>query len=271
MPSEIRDAGVSRPTSSVAWSWASDDDAGGEYIVFVDESGDHGLTSIDAHYPVFVLAFCIFEKTYYARTVLPMLTEFKFRHFGHDQVVLHEREIRKDMGSFSILRDPARKSAFMDELTAVIDILEMTVIASVIRKDLLVDRYHWPENPYETALGFGLERTYLWLAQHGATNPPTPVILEMRGKREDDALELEFRRVCDRQNYRGVTLNLEARFVSKAANVPGLQVADLLARPIGRHVLDPQQPNRAYDVIERKLRRSRGGKVAGWGLKVFPS
>ncbi|HFD87807.1 MAG TPA: DUF3800 domain-containing protein, partial [Gammaproteobacteria bacterium] len=31
-----------------------------EYIVFVDESGDHGLRSIDEAYPIFVLAFCIF-------------------------------------------------------------------------------------------------------------------------------------------------------------------------------------------------------------------
>ncbi len=243
----------------------------GDYIVFVDESGDHGLASIDANYPVFVLAFCIFEKTYYARTVLPLVTEFKFRHFGHDQVVLHERDIRKDVGDFALLRDPARKDAFMDELTAAIEGLEMTVIASVIRKDLLVDRYHFPENPYEIALGFGLERTHRWLAARGSSQSSTPVILEMRGRREDDALELEFRRVCDRRNYGNLSMNLEARFVPKSANVPGLQLADLIARPIGRHVLEPAQSNRAYDVIETKLRRSPGGKVAGYGLKVFPS
>jgi Protein of unknown function (DUF3800) len=243
----------------------------GEYIVFVDESGDHGLVSIDAHFPVFVLAFCIFEKRYYARTVLPLLTEFKFNHFGHDQVILHEREIRKDLGDFAILREPSRKKAFIDELTDLIDGLEMTVIASVIRKDLLVDRYHFPENPYEIALGFGLERTYLWLAAHEKTEPRTPVILEMRGRREDDALELEFRRVCGGDNYLRRTLGLEARFVAKSANVPGLQIADLVARPIGRHVLDPSQPNRAYDVIATKFRQSPGGKVKGWGLKVFPS
>ena len=30
----------------------------GDHIVFVDESGDHSLTSINPDYPVFVLAFC---------------------------------------------------------------------------------------------------------------------------------------------------------------------------------------------------------------------
>ena len=35
-----------------------------DYIVFVDESGDHGLENIDPAYSVFVLVYCIFEKEY---------------------------------------------------------------------------------------------------------------------------------------------------------------------------------------------------------------
>jgi len=66
-------------------------------------------------------------------------------------------------------------------------------------------------------------------------------------------------------------LTLEPRFVSKAANVPGLQIADLVARPIGRHALDPRQPNRAFEIIEKKLDRNPSGRVNGWGLKVFPA
>jgi hypothetical protein len=243
---------------------------GSDHIVFVDESGDHGLESIEPSYPVFVLAFCIFEKSHYAQVVLPALTEFKFRHFGHDQIVLHERDIRKDLGPFALLRDPTAKGHFLDELTDLVAAIEMTVIASVIRKDRLVASYNFPEHPYEMALGFGLERTHLWLASRGDVDAPTTVVLERRGKREDDALELEFRRVCAGVNIRRVAMPLDPMFVPKSANVPGLQLADLVARPIGRHVLDPAQPNRAYDVIERKLRRSPSGKVNGWGLKVFP-
>ena len=32
-------------------------------IVYVDESGDHSLELIDLDYPVFVLSFCVFEKS----------------------------------------------------------------------------------------------------------------------------------------------------------------------------------------------------------------
>ncbi|MBV8543727.1 MAG: DUF3800 domain-containing protein [Acidobacteria bacterium] len=240
-----------------------------DYIVFVDESGDHGLETIDPQFPVFVLAFCILAKTAYSRFVLPSITEFKFAHFGHDQVVLHERDIRKDLGDFSILREPARKSAFLAELTALIEAVPMTIIASVIRKDLLVGRYTYPNNPYQIALGFGLERVAVWLRRQNAAGA-TPVIIECRGKREDDELELEFRRICAGANYRREQFSLQPRFVPKSGNVPGLQIADLVARPIARHTMNAAQINRAYSVIEKKLDRSPSGAVFGWGLKVFP-
>jgi hypothetical protein len=71
-----------------------------KYIVYVDESGDHGLQNIDAEYPLFVLAFCVFHKDYYSQTVVSKLESFKFSHFGHDQIILHEHEIRKETGAF---------------------------------------------------------------------------------------------------------------------------------------------------------------------------
>lgn len=37
----------------------------GKYIVYVDESGDHSLQSIDENCPIFLLAFCVFHKRYY--------------------------------------------------------------------------------------------------------------------------------------------------------------------------------------------------------------
>jgi hypothetical protein len=233
-----------------------------DFIVFVDESGDHGLGTIDPQFPVFVLAFCIVAKSDYSRILLPAVTEFKFAYFGHDQVILHEREIRKDSRDFSILRDPVRKAAFLSELTAIIDATPMIIIASVIRKNLLVDRYAYPNNPYEVALGFGLERVSRFLNRMCVAGR-TPVIVECRGKREDDELELEFRRVCDGANYRGERFSLDPRFVPKSANVPGLQIADLVARPIARHVLNPTQPNRGLRHHRKEARSQPGWRGPG--------
>jgi hypothetical protein len=71
-----------------------------DYVVYVDESGDHSLISIDEKYPVFVLSFCVFQKHHYSHVITPALRMLKFATFGHDMVVLHEQEIRKKTGFF---------------------------------------------------------------------------------------------------------------------------------------------------------------------------
>lgn len=36
-----------------------------DYLIFADESGDHGLSSIDEQFPVFALVFCLVRKQDY--------------------------------------------------------------------------------------------------------------------------------------------------------------------------------------------------------------
>lgn len=239
-------------------------------IVYVDESGDHSLTSVDPNYPVFVLAFCIFHKAMYSQDVTTRITDLKFKHFGHDQVVLHEREIRKQKGDFQILFDPSVRNEFMKDITQIVEEAPFTLIASVIDKKKLKKKFSDPGNPYHIALSFGLESMYRHLAKgKGCTEGTLNIVFEERGQKEDDTLELEFRRAID-NNQLDVRLPFEIVFSNKQSNSAGLQLADLVARPIGRHFLKPTQANRAYDVIERKFRRDSKGKVKGTGLKVFP-
>jgi hypothetical protein len=115
-----------------------------------------------------------------------------------------------------------------------------------------------------------MERAHAFLRDRAQHTLTTHIVVERRGKREDDELELAFRRVRDGANYVGEMPGFEIVFADKKINSAGLQLADLTARPIGRHVLDPTQPNRAWDIIERKLRRNPAGVVRGWGLKIFP-
>ena len=237
-----------------------------DYIVYVDESGDHSLVSIDSAYPIFSLAFCIFRKSQYARAVLPAITEFKFKHFGHDQVVLHEREIRKAKGNFSVLVETPRRASFLSGLNNLLADAPFEVIAGVIHKGQHVDRYVYPESPYDLALTFCMER----LQKRLQSSRRTTIVFECRGRREDQELELVFRRICDGDNHRGDTLPFDLHFADKKTNSSGLQIADLVARPIGLKVLRPSQENRAWDILEPKIRRSPQGSIWGWGLKVFP-
>jgi len=247
-----------------------------DYIVYVDESGDHSLTAIDPNYPVFVLAFCIFHKRYYSDTVVSALQKFKFKHFGHDIVVLHERDIRKEKGDFNIFHGVAERHAFMDELTTLIDESNFVLIACVIDKPAFKTRGEVAvDNPYHYALRYGLEQLAGFIDEKGQSDRDTHVVVECRGKKEDRDLELEFRRICDGANGLNRELPFVVKFASKQVNSSGLQLSDLVARPIGLRVLRPEQQNRAFDVLTRKFyceggRQHVGEGYEGVGLKRLP-
>jgi hypothetical protein len=241
-----------------------------DYIVYVDESGDHGLESIDPNYPVFVLIFCIFKKQEYIDKIKPALAWFKTKFWGHDEIVLHEHDIRKPINEFTILFHKDIREAFVRELTDLINEVPFTIIVSIIDKNKLKGQYAHPVNPYGISLEFGLERVYRYLNDIGQSDKITSIIVERRGKKEDEDLELSFRRICDGGNYFNKKLPYNLVMIDKKANSAGLQIADLTARPIGIKTLRPDQSNRAYDVIMKKIRKSPHGDIKGWGQKVFP-
>jgi hypothetical protein len=239
-----------------------------DYVIYVDESGDHGLVSIDQQYPIFVLVFCIFKKQDYLATV-QKVQQFKFHHFGHDMVILHESDIRRDRGDFKMLKSKERKNVFINDITNIIEDETFTVISAIIDKNRLKQKYTHANNPYHIALSFCIERAYLFLKENNNSNKTTHIIFEQRGKNEDDELELEFRRVCGGSNYFNEMLPFEFVKADKKSNSTGLQFADLLARPIGLSKLKPNQDNRAFKVVKKKF-RSHNGCTDGYGLKVFP-
>jgi hypothetical protein len=256
----------SRPLESLPENQYSD------FVVYVDESGDHSLEKVDPQYPVFVLAFCVFYKRHYAQVVVPSVETFKFQHFGHDVVVLHETDIRKEKGNFRFV-SRAHKHAFMDELTGLIETDNFILISSTIDKNRLRERN---QNPYHLALGFCLETLDELMQEKGQDARTTHVVVECRGSKEDKELELEFLRVCSGANKFSKPLPFEIVFADKKTNSTGLQLADLVARPIGLSVIKPTQPNRAFDVLKRKFfcsggRHRVGDGYEGWGLKIYPA
>lgn len=162
-----------------------------------------------------------------------------------------------------------RREPFLHDLNVIVEQSKFLLIASAIKKDKLNRQYSNPDNPYHIAMGFGLERIFLYLRSIGCRTGTTFLLFESRGKKEDNDLELEFRRVCDR-NATGHQLPFEIILADKKCNSAGLQLADLIARPIGRRLLKPEQQNRAFEIIKTKFRQDTSGRVESWGLKIFP-
>jgi hypothetical protein len=223
-------------------------------LIYIDESGDHGADSSNGDYPLFVLVACSFESSDYVRHFLPSMIEFKLRYWGHELAVLHEREIRRPQGDFSFLLNASKRVAFLEELSELVRLSHAHVNAVAWDKRDPSRRFS-----YGACLSHLLEE--LTFGQAGG--PPPPVILESRGRHEDDRT---VKALSD--------LSLEKfgaiRFVDKKANVAGLQLADLCARPIGMRILRPDSTNRAYAECVRPLMHiSRNGVRADERIKLI--
>lgn len=111
-----------------------------------------------------------------------------------------------------------------------------------------------------------MHRTSIIFLNRRNQTSKTTITFEARGKKEDKDLELTFLRLTQSEEYQG---RFDIKILPKISNCTGLQLADLVARPIGRHVLNPEQPNRAFNIIEKKLDKVYG-MTKGYGIKVFP-
>jgi hypothetical protein len=241
-----------------------------DYILFIDESGDHGLTSIDRHYPVFVLCGVLIKKRDYSEQLSPMLCQLKMDFWGHDEIILHEHDIRKPQGIFSILQLREERDRFHSRIGEIFDQCDFQLIYSLIRKQEYADKYPDPVNPYSLSMSFVLERAFLEINSRGHGARKTHVIVEKRGAKEDTQLALAFERITNGNNACNRALPFDLVMIPKIANSPGQQIADLAARPLGIRAIRPDQANRAYEALRGKIRRDSKGKAEGWGVKVFP-
>lgn len=231
-------------------------------MVFVDEAGDHNLEKWDNNFPLFVLAFCIIEKSHYCDFVLPSINKLKLKYFDKTDIILHERDIRKQTGCFKSLVDKETQAAFMTDINNLMLNTQFTVISTVINKPFLVNQYKYPKHPYHLAIGMCFDRLSYFLEENHEKKH-TVVTFEARGNKEDNDLRNTFEQIAQKEDF-------EINIIPKANNCVGLQFADLIARPIGRHILSPQQTNRAFDIIKNKFRTDSEGNYIGRGLKIFP-
>lgn len=221
-----------------------------DYIVFADESGDHGIKTINRENPIFVLVFCIFKKTDYISIVKQTIAKFKIDFWGHDLVVLHNHEIRKSKGEFSFLFNEELRRIFLHSLNETIRIIPFSIAATAIDKRYLKNDSS-STNPYVLALGSCIQQTIQFLQKKGQYHLLTHIIAESRGKPEDQDLGLAFDQIASKGLPDRYPLNI--RFAHKQTNSSGLQIADLVAHPISRYVLKKDQPNKAFDIVREKL------------------
>jgi hypothetical protein len=245
-----------------------------KYILYLDESGDHGLSVINPDFPVFVLCGVLIKADDY-ETFRLSTNAIKQRFWGNKAVIFHSRDIRKCQKEFSILLNDKVKADFYQEVNALISNSPYKIIASAINKKKHIKHYGTiADDPYEIALSFVLERSIFALDEMPGTDKELSIVLEMRGGKEDKKLVQHFQRLLARGTgyvsaERLAAYQITLMLKSKKENINGLQLADLVAYPIARYVLDPQRANPAFDLLKPKFRSSYRGFL-GAGLKIFP-
>lgn len=240
----------------------------------MDETGDHGLSFIDENFPIFLLAGCLFESVEYEK-IVQKIDEFKQQFFNTAEVILHSRDIRKCDGAFQILFDLELKKKFYEYLNTIISETDFTIIAVAIEKKKHIEKYgKLANNPYSICLSYILERLIFCMDNNHGTSTVS-INIEKRGGREDKQLLAHYNSVIDRGTYHVNAIRFkhhiaDFKMMAKKDNNVGLQIADLCAYPIARHVLNSEEPYIPFKIIERKIRKGDNGKIEGYGLKVFP-
>lgn len=147
-----------------------------------------------------------------------------------------------------------------------------TIIASAIQKDRFIEQFgKLQDDVYEVALSFVIEQAIMALKSSGEETTLS-IIIEKRGKKEDKQLDDHFQRILGKGTGKLSTDEITEHyptftFKNKRENINGLQLADLVAYPIARYVIEPNRANPAFDVLEPKIYRTDGGLE---GLRVFP-
>ena len=223
-------------------------------MVFIDESGDHGLQNLSTQFPLLTIAMVIAHRDEYFDHVVPAFNDLKTEFFGHKRVVLHERDIRKRKGQFRTLGSVRRHLEFQEHLRATLEAAPFLLLSTTIDKRTYAasPRTDPTLSPYTVCFVSALVALESVIPGFSRAWPPPELVVESRGLREDKELAAVFSQL-GREPSSGLSFSYALRFAGKQQHTTGLEVADMVANPISRHVLGINQPLVPCELLRPKF------------------
>lgn len=241
--------------------------------MYVDECGDQNLSNYEETFPIFSLCGVIVSEEQKIALECRVNT-MKQRFWGTTGIILHSRDIRKCQNGFENLFNLEVKRCFYDAINEILgEEGAYKVVTCSILKEKYIRQFGKFNDVYGQSLTLLLERAIFYLDDMNIEDGvELEIIAEMRGRKEDRNLLSYYNKLRDQGTYWVDSERLKNHvrrfdFVSKKANCVGLQVADLVAYPITRYVLEPELLNPAFNVLECNIYESGGKRL---GLKVVP-
>ena len=223
-----------------------------DHLAFGDESGDHGLSNVSPHFPIFVLVICLFDRDEYVRTVVPSFRELKLKYFGTDQVVLHGRDIRRGEGPFGGMGGAHRQSAFRGELADLVVASPFHIAAAAVDKRSVSPNRVPDLDMYPLCLNrsLGVVRDHL-VAQGRGTSQVT-LRVEARNRPQNRALRRSFEAAWTTPE-RPEHPEFQLAFARKIDLFTGIEIADQVAHPIARTLLEIPDTYLPFDALIDKI------------------
>lgn len=249
-----------------------DMEAAKRYFLFADECGDQNLSKYDPNFPVFTLCGIIVTRDQ-VRNLEREIKALKQKIWHTEDVILHSHEIRRCKNYFKVLQDVAVKQEFYSELDRILGENQAYIIVSCsVLKDDYTRTYGKLSDIYSQSLTFLLERAVFYVDDlNPGIGGKIDAMLEKRGKEEDKTLSEAYNALRETGTFWVDSERMKNHFdrltfVPKSANIVGLQIADLVAYPIACHILRPEAPNLAFEIIQKNIYSSDGKLL---GLKII--
>lgn len=248
---------------------------GSRFRLYIDEVGHHRWAAPDEQEPIrryFGLVGVIVEETQGRHQLQGALDGLVTTHFpeaikDEDPPVLHLADIRSKKGPFSVLNDPERCRAFHGDMIRFLAQAEFATVTAVVDKSThFAKDYRARTDPYHYGIEILLER-YLGILQ--MCEATGDVMAEARSPEADQQLEAEFEslrsdgtRFQSGEAMRRALSSSRVKIKPKWKRIAGLQLADLVAHPMWRQVLEKQgrlHPDR--DSLRNRIREATAPKI----------
>lgn len=242
------------------------------YTLFIDECGEPNLKNIDPTFPIFTLCGVLVsdEKLKWLESEIKSL---KRDLWDNEDIIFHSREIRNCSKNFVNLLNKDIKERFYGRINEILGTEGIYVIVCCcILKIPFVERFNTGEDVYGLSLKYLIERAIFHIDDCSGDKAKLRIIVERRNPNENNAL-LKYYNGLRVTGTKWVTPERltdrikSFNFGHKKSNIIGLQIADLIAYPISRKILNPERPNPAYDIVSNHFYTFMGAKL---GLKIIP-
>jgi hypothetical protein len=255
------------------------------YRLYIDESGTHSYSmSQQADKRYLALTGIAIRQDLIEGDLQPRMRRLKaiISPDPDEKFTLHREEIIKRSGPYSRLTDPLIEAKWNQGIFSLVDGLEFTVFTVVIDKIAHKTKYFNPAHPYHYCLEIILEKYVSFLV---SVDGRGDVLAEARGKKEDDALKIEYSRFYENGTDYVQSDIMQQRLTSKKVklkpkdSIAGLELADLivLASKLDVLLISSKAERIASKFMQQlipklqpKYYRNRStGKISGYGKKMI--